>query len=186
MKDFLTKPVLAESLRAMVARWLSISAASGAKALPAAPMPIELPGAGLVTTAPVSSATAPPCFDPSVLSELPMIEDGSDPGYADELLDLFVEDARTMIDEIERTLASGDLAALKRGVHTLKSTAGAVGAMALAAQASASEAALRADAAPGADLATGLRGRLSAFEKVLASERARGAAAGCHWLNVPG
>ncbi len=185
MNDFLTKPVLADSLRTMVARWISRGPGAGPQAAPAA-QPGNDAYEGVVASLPASCAADAPCFDPSALAELPMIEDGSDPGYADELLDLFVDDARALIAEIEATLASGDVVALKRGVHTLKSTASAVGAMALAAQAAAGESVLRADAVPEADLATALRSGLSAFEQVLAAERARGAATGVHWLIVPG
>ena len=119
-----------------------------------------------------------------VLASLMMVGDRSVPGYADELLALFLDDARALIETVEVSLAAGDLVALKRAVHTLKSTAGAVGAQALAAQAAAGEALLQADAAPDAGIAQALRNGLSAFEKALAGERARGAAGGRHWLTV--
>ena len=187
MDDFLSKPVLAENLRTMVARWVARGSAAVPQAMPfATPRNGEpSPAPGMVGL-PVPPASVAACFDPSVLYELPMIEDGSDPGYADELLDLFVHDARALIEDIESGQAAGDLAAVKRGVHTLKSTAGAVGAMALSAQAAASDQVLRAGTAPDAGLAEALRGGLSAFEAVIASARRRGAAAGAHWLTVPG
>jgi len=186
MDDFLTKPVLAESLRTTVARWIALGASAGSRAMPA-----SSPGVGSGAPAAVAGlAGAPPadfpCFDPSVLAELPMVEDGSDPGYADELLDLFLDDARALIGEMEASVAAADFAALKRAVHTLKSTAGAVGATALAAQAAACEALLRAEAAPDAGIAGALRRGLSSFEQSLAAERMRGAAGGRHWLSVPG
>jgi CheY-like chemotaxis protein len=185
MDDFLTKPVLAQSLWTTVARWIAHGQAPGARAVPAssfATQPRATPPAAAQDSPP---STGVPCFDPTVLARLTMVNEDSAPGYADQLLDLFLHDAQTLIGTVEASLAAGDLVALKRAVHTLKSTAGAVGAQALAAQAAAGEALLRADAAPDARIAQALRDGLSAFEQALAAERARGAASGRHWLLVP-
>jgi hypothetical protein len=39
------------------------------------------------------------CFAPTMLVELPRVEDGSAPGHADELLDQFLEDAQTLMEQ---------------------------------------------------------------------------------------
>ncbi len=185
MDDFLTKPVLAQSLWTTVARWIAHSQAPGSRAVQGSSSATQPRATPLASAQDSPPPTGVPCFDPTVLARLTMVDDGSAPGYADQLLDLFMDDAQTLIGAVEASLAAGDLVALKRAVHTLKSTAGAVGAQALAAQAAAVEALLQADAAPDTGIAQALRDGLSAFEQALAAERARGAACGRHWLTVP-
>ncbi len=129
MNDFLTKPVLATSLLAAVARW--------APGPLAAPAPRPAPPAA---AAPVAPAVL---FDPAVLAALPMVADGSDPGYALELLAMFDTAAAGALQDIGQAAAAGDAPRLQRLVHTLKSTAASVGALELSALAAAAEAALR-------------------------------------------
>jgi len=187
MNDFLTKPVLAENLRTMVSRWVARGPGGGAQPLSdLQPQAQGLVAASTAAELPVPAPGDVPCFDPSALAELPMIEDGSDPGYADELLDMFVADARVLIARIDADLARGDPEGTMRGAHTLKSTASAVGAMAIAALAADGESALRSGGQPGAGFAAALERALAAFERLLATERARGAATGRHWLVIPG
>lgn len=87
--------------------------------------------------------TGAPAFDASVLGIMPMVMDGSDPGFADEMLDLFAVDARKTLTAIDQATHEVDMAALTRLVHTLKSSSAQVGAMALSAVAAKQEALLR-------------------------------------------
>ncbi len=154
MNDFLTKPVLAERLLAAVRRW-------------SAHKPETTPAA----REPDAQGDEPMVFDPSVLAGLPMVVDGSDPSYADQLLQMFIDGNRQAFIAIDANLAGGDRAVLLRTVHTLKSSAAQVGAIALSAEAARQETALR----QGHTLDPGDAGRLraehAAFEQAVARHR---------------
>jgi HPt (histidine-containing phosphotransfer) domain-containing protein len=113
-----------------------------------------------------------PCFDPSVLTALCASMEISDTGYADELLQLFIDDTRRALDDIDASIASADLVTLRRCVHTLKSTASAVGALALAEEAGRHEAALRAGSDPDLHGLAQLPTSLAMFEQALSAWRA--------------
>ncbi len=137
MDDFLSKPVQSRSLMAAVERWARGGQASNtASATKAA----AAPGLQRQASAPV--------FDPAVLAALPMVADGSAPGYAQELLAMFQDSSGQAVADLERAIASGDNAAALRLVHTLKSTSASVGALEIAALAGANEARLRQGGAP--------------------------------------
>lgn len=132
MNDFVTKPVLASHLVAVVERWaLRDRGPAGSQALPD------------MAAVPVDSDDAAPAYDPGVMARLPMVADGSDPLYPQRLLRLFARTVDPTFATIEQGIATGDLKAVNRSVHSLKSSAGQVGALALAAEAGRIEAALR-------------------------------------------
>src|SRR5690606_11888494 len=71
MNDFLTKPVQASALEAAIARWARASAAQTGRWTAASAAAWD------------TAAAAPPAiFDPRVIAALPMIADGSQPGYS--------------------------------------------------------------------------------------------------------
>jgi len=154
MNDFLTKPVLVERLLAAVQRW----SAHKPETTPAAPEP-------------QAQGDEPMVFDPSVLASLPMVMDGSDLSYADQLLQMFIDGNRQAFVTIDASLAGGDRAVLLRTVHTLKSSAAQVGAMALSAEAARQETALRQGHTPGPGDAGRLREAQAAFEHAVARHR---------------
>lgn len=195
MNDFLTKPVQAALLIATVQRWLghgggtasahslaqdparpvwsggsdgnaSPERADGqAAALPAG-VPADTPPApSAQTPADVGPLRSAVDFDPAVLAALPMVADGSDPGFAQELLAQFDTRLDALLDAIERARADPGGDALRRPLHTLKSSAAQVGALALAAEAARQEAALRAGQAPGPDALAQLQARAAAFRQ---------------------
>ncbi len=59
-------------------------------------------------------------FDPSVVQSLPMVANGSNPGFADRVLDLFVQSAVKLLTEVDDAANRGDAPALQRAAHTLK------------------------------------------------------------------
>ena len=69
---------------------------------------------------------------PSVLAALPMVADGSQPEFAQELLQLFESELTTALAEIEAAMTKDDGAKLLRCLHTLKSSSAQVGAVELA------------------------------------------------------
>lgn len=91
----------------------------------------------------VTAPTAP-VYDPSVLAALPMVADGTQPGFVDEMLRLFDTACLEALDELAQALARHDGAALQRRLHTFKSSCAQVGAMELSALAARFELELRA------------------------------------------
>ena len=142
MDDFLTKPVLAARLIACVDRWTVGARESIQTGADAAPPPTPQPKAAKMTVDTI------PLFDPRVLNSLPMVVDGSDPDCVGQLLALFTEGAVQQLQAITRACEREDHPTLARTLHTLKSTAGQVGAAALAAEVARMEGAVRARSWP--------------------------------------
>ncbi len=138
MNDFLTKPVLAAGLMATIERW--------ARKRVAATGPSPLADAA-------AAPAGPAVFDRRLLAALPMVADGSQPDYADEVLDLYMNSLPGTLTAIRKALAQDDRKALQRSVHTLKSASASVGALAVAELAARAEQSLRSGEAPAADLA---------------------------------
>ena len=116
-------------------------------------------------------------FDPSVVQSLPMVADGSNPGFADRVLDLFVQNAVKLLAEIDDAANRGDAPALQRAAHTLKSSSATIGALALSEQAKRLELLLRAGQPTTADWPDMLRRAYADFEQALTRHRALAAAA---------
>ena len=149
MDDYLSKPVLADALMATVRRWTL-----GASAATTGGPRLRLKGAGSISGSPWGSAGSaagvarPLVFDPSVLAALPMVADGSEPQYAQELMAMFLESAVQALRDVDHALASGDHAKLRLVVHSLKSSSATVGALELSRLAQTHEEHLRRGLAP--------------------------------------
>jgi HPt (histidine-containing phosphotransfer) domain-containing protein len=141
MNDFLSKPVLAASLVAAIDRLLPSADHTKVPAAEGRTGPSGDEGGGV------------PVFDPSVLAALPMVADGSQPDFAVQVLRQFVDSLPRYLSTIADALDHGDRPALQRSLHTLKSSAAAVGAMALSRMAERAEASLRAGNPPAMDQA---------------------------------
>ena len=120
MDAYLAKPVTFAKLAELVAQFLPAHAADPA------------PVAAEPTPTPPPTPQTTQIFDPSVLAALPMVADGSQPEFAQELLTLFNTELTTALADIEAALTEGDGAKLLRCVHTLKSSSAQVGARELA------------------------------------------------------
>lgn len=133
MNDFLTKPVVADALIATVAHWAGRRADS----------PGQL---GSTPGEPASSPSeaGPAVFDPGVIATLPMVADGSQPHYAQVVLQLYLQSVPPLLHQLRQAAEQGDVPKAQHAVHTLKSSSAAVGALALAARAADTEAGLRA------------------------------------------
>lgn len=70
-------------------------------------------------------------LDPNAMAHLLEIT-GGDPEFVDELIDTFIDDARTQIAGLRAAAATGDDAAAVRPAHSLKSNSLNVGATTLA------------------------------------------------------
>ena len=82
---------------------------------------------------PATAAQELPSFDPTVIASLPMIADGSQPEFADEMLSLFEHTCAQSLKEMDASLRAGQLQALQRLLHTQKSSSAQVGASELSA-----------------------------------------------------
>lgn len=111
-------------------------------------------------------------FDPSILNALPMVADGSAPGFADMLLDLFCQSANKTLDALKQVAPDEAATTLTRSVHTFKSSALQVGAVALAREAKWQEDALRSGEPMQADWPERLVYEFERFERALALHRA--------------
>lgn len=152
MNDFLTKPVLITSLLQTIERWIKPKVRD--KSLDEA----------IVQKAALTAADLPPVFDPSVLATLPMVADGTQPDYANEVLEMFIDAMPSTLTQIRQTQSEGDSKKLLRAVHTLKSSSATVGALALSALAKEAELHLRKDLGVPTDLAEQLQ---SAFDHLM-------------------
>jgi len=101
-----------------------------------------------------------------------MVLDGSEPGFADRVLQMFTEGTTRLIAEIELAMAHGDSVMMQRGLHTMKSTAAQIGANRLAEHAEREDTAMRLGRWPDETLVARLRHGLAAFEKAVAQHRA--------------
>ena len=166
MNDFLTKPVLVDRLLTTIERW------TGQRGnWHGTPGNIDAPPSA------TGMRDETEAYDPSVLAALPMVADGSDPGYADELLKMFTQSARTTLDRLDADLAMRDMNAVQRRAHILKSSAAQVGALALSAEAARIESVLRRGGTVEVGVGAHLRQRLGQFEQALATLSARRAGA---------
>ncbi len=120
MSDYLAKPISGARLARMLERHLGHVGSAAAADVEATP--------GVD-----ASHVQPPVFDPSVLAALPMVADGTEPEFATYVLDQYLPGSAETIVLCKRAAASGDEKTALRCVHTLKSSAAQVGALALAA-----------------------------------------------------
>ena len=71
---------------------------------------------------------AVPAVDPTVLEELGELLEDADGSTRSEIIDLFLADARSRVDQVQAMGPDPDLGSLQMHVHTLKSSAASVGA----------------------------------------------------------
>ena len=77
--------------------------------------------------------TESPLLDPAVWESLRSLDD--DPAFLDELIDLFIDDAMPRAERVRTSLAAGDLVTARAAAHSIRGTAGNIGASQVAAMA---------------------------------------------------
>jgi HPt (histidine-containing phosphotransfer) domain-containing protein len=112
-----------------------------------------------------------PLLDQAVLDEL-RASTGDDEEFVRDLIETYVEDARSSIEALGDAAAAADAAAVVRPAHTLKSTSASVGAMRLSAICRDIEAAGRDGVVDGLDAAVSLT--RETWAETLAAFRAAG------------
>jgi HPt (histidine-containing phosphotransfer) domain-containing protein len=105
-----------------------------------------------------------PVLDPDAMDRLLEIT-GGDPGFVDELVDTYLEDAETQLASLRQAALDGNTASIERPAHSLKSSSATVGAMALAELCRS----LEADARTG--VVDDAAGRVAACDRAFASAR---------------
>jgi signal transduction histidine kinase/CheY-like chemotaxis protein len=148
MNDFLTKPVQLHALRQCVLRWCRHTDATATE--------LQLP---VVAARQVDEC---PAYEPAVLASLRVATE-ADVIAIQNLLQLFCSNARAVLAAMEISFASEDWQNMQRNAHTLKSSAGQVGAMALSRLAAGMESRLRAGEQGNADEVELMRDALARF-----------------------
>ncbi len=143
MSDYLAKPLSGAELGEMVARHLS------------ATKPVDLERMSKPALLPAANRTTPPSapavFASAMLESLPMVADGSNPGFVRHVLEQFREVGGDTLAAFDRATQAGDRTTRLRCVHTLKSSCAQLGLDALAAVAGDLEQVLRAGGSPDGD-----------------------------------
>jgi HPt (histidine-containing phosphotransfer) domain-containing protein len=70
-------------------------------------------------------------LDPETIASLKELGGEDDPGLFADLVDIFLSETPKLMAQMRAALASGDLAALERAAHSLKSSSANLGACAL-------------------------------------------------------
>lgn len=133
MDDYLSKPFTQQQLKDLLDRWIS----QASKSAP--------PGAPVVAPAIVSPNPSTPFVQPDQVEATGLVDRSAwepirmlkRPGHPDplgKLLATYVEDSRTLVEQLRQAIASKDSARLHALAHRLKSSSATLGALTLAAQ----------------------------------------------------
>jgi CheY-like chemotaxis protein/HPt (histidine-containing phosphotransfer) domain-containing protein len=134
MDDYVAKPFTTEQMRAALAAWLNPAAPRGEarhKAEADKPEP-ERPEHLSLVPLPVQPAGRHPPIDQSVLDNLALLQREGRPDIVSRIITLFLENAPSLLRELQEGAARGDMALLLRTCHALKASSANVGAVALA------------------------------------------------------
>ncbi len=115
MDDYIAKPVRPDELRTKVARHVTHRA--GRPGLKPDPRPVTA----------TSHAALPPLVDRERLEELRLLED-DEPGLIEELTGLFGDETPRLIGAVVDGIREGDVERVRDASHTLKGSAGSIGA----------------------------------------------------------
>lgn len=119
-------------------------------------------------------ADAVPPLDAKVIGELRELQDGGSPGLLAELIDLFLKQGEEKLVELRQALESRNDAVLGRIAHTLKGSAGSLGALRLSGICRELEGALRGNAWPEAEeRVSEVEAEFARVRTALAEERKR-------------
>jgi CheY-like chemotaxis protein len=118
MDDYIAKPVTAETLDEVLRRWVRPAAGGPAPLPPPPPRP---------------RIASSPAIDLGMLRNLRTTQAAGEPDIVAEVIALFLRDAPARVAAIRDGVALGDLDGAARTAHTLKGSAGHLGAKTLAA-----------------------------------------------------
>lgn len=115
--------------------------------------------------------TEQPILDPAVWQSLRALDD--DPAFIDELIDLFIDDALPRAERVRVALAAGDHPTVQAAAHSIRGTAGNIGASQVAAMATGIEHDVEAGVRVTAERADQLYEALQRVVSALAAQRSR-------------
>ena len=183
MDDYLTKPVKLDDLKAVLERWASTKraanagapAARRAGATPTAPAPADGTPASAPKRGPGKKKEEPSGpLDPEVFGQLREADGGG--GFLAAIIDKFLEEAPARLAALREAADRADAQALVKAAHSLKGSAGTLGARDLSAMCGGLEESARAgqttEAAP---RLAGLHKEFDRVRKALVAERPGGA-----------
>lgn len=157
MDDYIAKPVTREALDEVLRRW--------------APWP----GAPLVVEPPPARRPSSPVIDLGMLQKLRASQSAGEPDIVADVITLFLQEAPSRMDTLRDAAARGDLATAGRTAHTLKGSAGHLGAKTLSARCSRLEEKVRAGAPfNAAVLVAAIEEELARVRAALTAEQRRG------------
>ncbi|MCK6407891.1 MAG: response regulator [Thauera sp.] len=118
MDDFLAKPYSLEQLQDTLRRWMAVPAA--------------VPAARLPAPAPTTDTSATPAIDRAFIEQFRELDPDGGMSLAARVLGLYVASSGAIVAGVEQAATTGDGEGLRRAAHSLKSSAGNVGARHLA------------------------------------------------------
>jgi PAS domain S-box-containing protein len=113
MNDHISKPIMLDDLEIMIRRWADIKAN---------------PMKQTVKSTTEAGTTETPVLDQGALQRLMDIGKQTDPGFLQQILDMFMKQAPQNINEIREALERGDFNTLWKSAHKLKGTCLNIGA----------------------------------------------------------
>jgi HPt (histidine-containing phosphotransfer) domain-containing protein len=124
MDDYVSKPVKAEDLQAVLSRWVPRSEAG--------PQEAHAPSEGEDGAVDSSIDRSIPSLDHEVLDGLREMQEVGEPDLLAELVEIFVEDASARLRALREALERSDAESLKQTAHALKGSAANLGARRMA------------------------------------------------------
>jgi two-component system, sensor histidine kinase and response regulator len=162
MDDYVSKPVKAEELDAVLERWLLQDEEKVGQDTSA-------PGTGNGTAAAPDGS-----IDPSVLKSLRELQEEGEPDVLKELIELFLEDVPPQLEVLQEAEEREDAQSVERTAHTLKGSSSNLGAVRMAAIcAELEEIGRSGDLATAPALISGLEAELGRVRAVLERELSR-------------
>jgi two-component system sensor histidine kinase/response regulator len=123
MDDYLSKPFTQEELKAMLSRWLP-GDPSQEKA------PEKSPALG--KTSPLSPISVPPVMDPQALENIRALQQKGAPDLLTRVMQAYLSDTPKFLENLQQAINQGDIRAVQRMTHNLKSSSANLGAMSVA------------------------------------------------------
>jgi CheY-like chemotaxis protein/HPt (histidine-containing phosphotransfer) domain-containing protein len=123
MDDYVSKPVTADALLAVLRQWVQPARTQGVSVDP----PPELRA-----SPPVPLQTLPPALDAEAFAALKELYQDANPRALRELLTQFIQDASTRVDTLRVAATTDDARGLALAAHGLKSSSAGVGALGMA------------------------------------------------------
>ncbi len=132
MDDYLSKPMAGDELDRLLRKWAPLPGSAGPRSRRADPAPEPAPTSNNSPSRRPTPITRAPAVDPAALEKLRAMRQG-DSDLVLEVIDLFLQETPDRLVSLRDGLSRGDLPLISRVAHTIRGSAGHLGARALAA-----------------------------------------------------